>query len=484
MFFLLKKKIFFVFAAFPLSFSFSQNTLSDSVKLDDANQKSSSANEFVVVADINIIGNKVTKKHIITRELSFKTNDTIRRADVSRKLKSTKENLLNTSLFNFVTVDTIPSGSQRVNILITVAERWYTWPVPIFEVQERNFNTWWQKKDLNRANYGFYLNRENFRGRKEDLSFYFQFGYTEKFGISYKIPYLTRQQNSGAGFSVSYSRNREIPYASFNNEQLYFKNPDKYVREEFSARLNFYYRNGIHNSHSFEGRFVSGMIDDTLNDYTLDYFIGDESQMRYFSFDYSFRSDHRDSKSYPLKGYFMEVEVTQIGFGLLEDEKVDVTNYYLTLKNFYKLAHRLYVSESAKVKFSPHKYQPYYVQKGLGWRDYVRSYEYYVIDGQRYGLAKLGMKYELIKPKIREVPYLPFKKFNTFHYAVYGGIFADAGYVDDHMYSLVNPLSNQFIYGAGIGIDYVTYYDLVIRLEYSINKMKEHGLFLHFNAGI
>ena len=439
---------------------------------------------FVVINEINIIGNKVTKSYIIRREIPFHAGDTISKSEIQNKLKAAKENLLNTSLFNFVTVDTIPSGNQRVSILITVAERWYTWPIPIFEVQERNFNTWWQTRDIDRANYGFYLDRENFRGRKEDLSFYFQFGYTEKFGISYKIPYLTKNQKSGAGFSVSYSRNREIPYMSFNNEPLYFKNPDKYVREEFSGKLNFYYRSGINNSHSIVGKFVSGMVDDTLNNYTRDYFIKDDTQIQYFSFDYSFRSDHRDSKSYPLKGYFMQMEVTQIGFGFLENEKIEVTNYYLTLKFFHKLSDRFYLSESAKVKFSPHTYQPYFVQKGLGWSDYVRSYEYYVIDGQRYGLAKLGMKYEIVKPRVQEIPHLPFKKFNTFHYALYGGIFTDAGYVDDHMYSLVNPLSNTFIYGAGVGIDYVTYYDLVIRLEYSVNRKMEHGLFIHFNAGI
>ena len=33
-------------------------------------------------------------------------------------------------------------------------------------------------------------------------------------------------------------------------------------------------------------------------------------------------------------------------------------------------------------------------------------------------------------------------------------------------------------------VDYVTYYDVVIRFEYSINRKLERGLFIHFNAGI
>jgi hypothetical protein len=107
-----------------------------------------------------------------------------------------------------------------------------------------------------------------------------------------------------------------------------------------------------------------------------------------------------------------------------------------------------------------------------------------VIDAQSYGVSKLGLRYEIIKPRIQKIPHMPFKKFNTFHYALYAGIFGDAGYADDHLYSGVSPLANSFLYGYGVGIDYVTYYDVVLRFEYSINKMWEHGFFVNFNVGI
>lgn len=440
--------------------------------------------EFVVINDIFIVGNKITKAHIILRELPFAKNDSVRLIEIQQKLRSAKENLLNTSLFNFVTVDTLSAGTGRVNIMITVAERWYTWPVPVFEIQERNFNTWWQTKDLARANYGFYLERENFRGRKEDLSFYFQFGYTEKYGLTYRIPYLNKKQTSGAGFSFSYSRNHEVGYMTSDNKLLYFKDPTQYIREEFTGKLFYSYRRGIHKLHSIEAKFVHGIVNDTLNDYTTDYFIGQQTEMRFLSLDYFYRIDHRDSKIYPLKGYAIDMEATKLGLGIIPDEKIDITNLFLTLKGYHKLSDRFYLSGSAKVKFSPSKNQPYYVQRGLGWSDYVRGYEYYVIDGQSYGTTKLGLKYEIIKPRIQSIPHMPLKKFNTFHYALYAGIYGDVGYVDDRQYSLLNPLANTFLYGYGVGIDYVTYYDIVFRFEYSINRRLEHGFFVNFNAGI
>ena len=45
-------------------------------------------------------------------------------------------------------------------------------------------------------------------------------------------------------------------------------------------------------------------------------------------------------------------------------------------------------------------------------------------------------------------------------------------------------LDNKFIYGTGMGLDFVTYYDKVLRLEYGINDMGETGLFIHFVAPI
>jgi outer membrane protein assembly factor BamA len=476
--------------AFASSFLFAQKKSSDSLAVislptppDSTIETGISNGDVIRINQIQIVGNKVTKRHVILREIPFREGDTIRKSETGVKLKSAKENLLNISLFNFVTVDTVPSGNHQVNVLVTVAERWYTWPVPIFEVQERNFNDWWERKDFARANYGFYLNRENFRGRKEELSFYAQFGYTVKYGIAYDIPYLTHKQTGGLGFSFSYGHNHEIAYMTSDNHQLYFKDPNDYVRKEYVGKLKYFYRKGIHNSQYFEAKYVNALVNDTVRFITVDYFEKNKMEMKFFGLDYSIRTDFRDSRQYPLKGYFFEFEITKLGLGILKEEKMEVTNFYLTVRGYEKLSNRFYVSAGGKAKLSPTKDQPYYVQRGMGWSDYVRGYEYYVIDGQQYGTAKFGLKYEIVKPRIQKIP-LPFNKFNTFHYAFYANIFGDAGYVDDHLYSGANPLANTFLYGYGVGIDYVTYYDIILRLECSMNKMKELGFFVHFNAGI
>ena len=127
----------------------------------------SQENGILIVKEFKIIGNKTTKENIIFREIPFKINDTIEKNRLDEILERTKSNLFNTSLFNFVTVEPVYFDENTISIYITVEERWYWWPIPIFDIEETNLNTWWLNKDFNRVNYGLFLAKENFRGRKE-----------------------------------------------------------------------------------------------------------------------------------------------------------------------------------------------------------------------------------------------------------------------------------------------------------------------------
>ena len=78
-----------------------------------------STNDFVVVKEFKIIGNKTTKEPIIIREVPFSINDTILKNELSQVLERTNSNLFNTSLFNFITVEPVYFDDQNVSIYIT-----------------------------------------------------------------------------------------------------------------------------------------------------------------------------------------------------------------------------------------------------------------------------------------------------------------------------------------------------------------------------
>jgi hypothetical protein len=126
--------------------------------------------------------------------------------------------------------------------------------------------------------------------------------------------------------------------------------------------------------------------------------------------------------------------------------------------------------------------QPYFNYRGFGYgQDYVRGYEYYVVDGQHYGLAKLTLKRELLNVQ-KHIPHLmPLRQFQTIPIAMYLKVYGDAGYVVDHTYNVENNrLSNTMLYGGGVGLDIVTFYNTVFRIDASVNKQLEKGLFFHF----
>ena len=173
-------------------------------------------NDYVIVKEYKIIGNKTTRENIIAREMPFLLNDTIKKEDLNVKLERTKSNLFNTSLFNFVTVEPVYFDETNISIYITVEERWYWWPIPIFDIEETNFNTWWIDKDFDKVNYGLFLAKENFRGRKETLMLLFQAGYTEKAGFKYVIPYINKRKTNGLSLKFTYGRNHEIYHKFWN----------------------------------------------------------------------------------------------------------------------------------------------------------------------------------------------------------------------------------------------------------------------------
>lgn len=477
--------LFFFFSPCFLYHSYSQNfyqSLSGKKQLSDSTEHIA-AREYIIER-ILIEGNKVTKPAILFRELTFKEGDTLHANPkmFENILAKCKNNLINTSLFTVVYLTHVEKKDNRVEVHIKVGERLYTWPAPIFELAERNFNVWWQSKDFTRTNYGFYISRFNFRGRNETLTLNIQGGFTENFSLSYSVPYISKKKAGGLGFNIKYSRNHEIAYKTDTNALVFYKTYKEYIRKIFQTGLKYSYRDGIYDTHRIGLYYNTILIADTITDLNPEYLSGRQRSQKYFTFDYQYDLDHRNVKAYPLKGYYF-------GFVLGTYQTGKVKNNFNTsyavsaFHKYFQLSDKFYFSSGVKGKLSTPGMQAYYNQRGMGYgNDLVRGYGLYVIDGQSYGLLKTALKFELVKPTIVKVNFIPFEKFKTIPYAVYLNAFGDIGYVKDKYSFHNNPLTNSWLLGSGVGLDYVTYYDMVFRMEYTINKFGESGFFLNFNA--
>jgi len=444
----------------------------------------------VIVGSIAFEGNKTTKDHIIARELMFSEGDTLTDARFADLLEKSRENMINTSLFNFVSYDLInsPDHHEQVDVVFKVTERWYIWPWPVIVFADRNFNTWWnENRSLSRMSYGVILKWGNFRGRKEQLDITARFGYNELYGFEYSIPYLNKKETLGLGMGAAYGRSHEVPIMNEDDKLVYYKDDDEYIQQEIRSYLSLLIRNKIYNTHTFRIEYDYWKFADTLNMINPGFTPDGREILQFFSLRYQYKSDHRDDKPYPLKGYYFDVEVAKRGFEIFDNGGLDVFYVLTTFRKYFQLGNRWYYATGLNSRFSNESQQPFYMNRAIGYgRDIVRGYEYYVVNGQNFGIFKNNLKFALLPRRDMNIDFLKSEKFSKVHYAFYLNAFFDMGFVDnfypdpDHN----NQLENSLLIGYGIGLDFVTYYDLVFRFEYSFNRMNEHGFFLHFMAPI
>jgi outer membrane protein assembly factor BamA len=447
------------------------------------------ADSVVIVKSISFEGNKLTKDRIIRRELMFSEGDTLSRKELDEKIAKSRENLMNTLLFNFVEPSIKPyqGNNAEAHVLFSFTERWYIWPWPIIEFADQNFNTWWQEnRDLSRMSYGVVLKWSNFRGRKESLDFTARLGYHEVFGFDYSVPYLNRKETLGLGTGGFFGRTKEVPVINRDDRQQYYKD-DTYVMEAVSAYLSLFYRKHIYNTHTFLISYDLKNFKDTLIVINPSFSVGGKTRLQYIGLSYKYKSDHRDFKAYPLLGHYFDLELTKKGIGLLENGGLNAFFVLSTFRKFFQLNERFYYAFGLNAKFSVDGNQPYYMQRAVGWgRNIVRGYEYYVVNGYNFGIFKSNLKFALLPERQFDIGFLKSEKFRRVHYAFYLNAFLDMGFVDNFYPDpdLNNQLENTLLIGYGLGIDFVTYYDLVFRFEYAINKSLEKGFYLHFTAPI
>jgi outer membrane protein assembly factor BamA len=440
----------------------------------------------VIVGDIRLRGNNVTRDRIIFREMELNSGDTLNMYTFCRLAMQSRANLLNRGLFNFVTVDTLMNNGNHpiIDLEYSFIERWYVWPLPIFELADRNFNSWLESRDWSRVNYGVFITHNNFRGRMEKLKLLLRAGYNQNYTLRYDIPYLTHRQDLGLGIWMGHSRSRELPYAISNDKLVFFKDENSYSRNEYYANLLLTYRKGYRNIHTFMFGYENQNYADTLLLLNPDFAIGPLPRTSHFNLYYQFKHDRRDYLPYPLSGHYFDIELMKRGLGF-PDKQPDFHYVKTTFDIYRPIANRWFWASSVTAKLSGGGRQPFHLRRGLGYgNDFVRSYELYVIDGEDFGLTKNNLKFAVLPPRIANLNFIPTERFSKIHYAIYANLFFDAGYVKSSNPWPDSRMQNKLIYGTGIGIDFVTYYDMVFRLEYGINMFNETGFFIHFVAPI
>ena len=444
----------------------------------------------ITIGSVDLSGNKKTLNNIIYRELQFASGDTYSPDEFSKRINQSRLNLLNTSLFNFVTIDTILSHDtaslRKMDVNISVLERWYIWSVPIVKISDRNFNAWLQTHDFTRINYGLDVKWYNFTGRMDELDAVIQFGKNQHFSLAYQDPYIDSKKHFGLGIEAGFNNNREVGCLTQNDKLVYVFKPDGVSVEKYFA-VNATFRNDIFTTHQLTIGFRSLSFSDTLKELNPDFSYPGLENPEYLYLGYKLKIDHRDIKYYPLRGWYADLEINKSGLGFNIEKPVDAAWAKTTTRYYSQISTRWYTGVSFIGKISSGAWQPYFLVQGLGYnREYVRGYEYNVIDGKHFGIIRSNLKFALVPERMHKIGFIPTPKFGRIHYALYLTAFADAGYVWQPQWigQHNNLLPRTLLAGTGLGADLVTYYDKVVRIEYAVNRSGKSAIFIHFIAGI
>ncbi|MFK7899277.1 MAG: BamA/TamA family outer membrane protein [Cyclobacteriaceae bacterium] len=439
---------------------------------------------YIVVQDVFFVGNQKTKQQIIQRELSFQKGDTLLVEDTAAAFLQDKNKVFNTGLFHRVQIKVNYKNNKEISIIVWVVERWYLFPIPVFELADRNFNEWWndRDRDFGRVVWGLKLYHRNFRGRNERLKLITQFGFIQTYQLKYDIPYINQSYNTGLGFNVSYSQSNSVAF-NLDENKLDFVSDEELVTEQYKASVNIKRRVGFYQFHTASIGYEQVAVQDTVLRLNNDYFPNQSLTQQYIKLSYNFTYDRRDVQFYPLNGFFLRLEVEKKGLGLYSDLNQWIFNArYSAFKDLNK---GFYGALSTGVSLKT-KTTSFLNNRGLGYgSNLVRGYELNVINGQHTFLTKTELKKRLFKRMDHlSFPWSPIKDLRYIPFGLYFKTFWDNGYVADNQDSIGNQLANRWLSGGGIGVDITGIFDAVFSLEYSASREQKGNLFIKFSAGI
>ncbi|MDX9752040.1 MAG: BamA/TamA family outer membrane protein, partial [Flavobacteriales bacterium] len=424
----------------------------------------------VHVLGVTVHGNKTTRERVVLREMVIAAGDTMSLARFHEKLERCRQNLMNTGLFNTVTMMPVYLDTRNVLVEVLLNERWYIWPSPIFELADPNFNTWWLTKDFRRTNYGAYLYHYNFRGRNETLYVMAQFGYTRRFGLRYTVPFFDKAQRWGLSVGARTDQQAEVTAGTAGNKRILLRDPDGPNRESTGADLELTLRRAHDVRHAWRIGWHRATVADTVVRTAADYFNGAATETEFMALAYTFIWDRRDLRMFTRAGHYLELRARRLGLGLAGRNAPDITTLFASGKRWWRTGERVTLALSLRGK-ATFGTPPYYVQEGLGYGQYVRGHEYYVVDGEHFALGRANFLFQLIAPRDHRLEVMPLEAFRTLHFALYLNLFADAGRVWDSRYAERNFLANEWMGGYGAGLDLVSSYDQVVRAEYTLNAL-------------
>lgn len=428
----------------------------------------------VIVGDIRLSGNQRTRGFIALREIPFRKGMRLPMEELNKQLVLAKQQLMNTLLFVDVSVYLASRKGNVVTIQVDMKERWYFFPLPYFRLVDRNFNQWWvdQKRSLDRVNYGIKFTQNNLTGRNDELNIWLVNGYTQQFTLRYNLPFFDKKLKQGFNIGFVSATQKEVNYATGNNKQLFYKQ-EEIAKKTLRVDLTYSYRPGVKHRHYFRVAWNDEQVADTILKINPLYFPNGQSRLRFLDFSYQYKYYDVDYIAYPTKGFLFEGNLYRRGLsdvtGFWQVNTRAVCTVPFTRNSFLHLE----ALATAKAPFTNY----FSNERLLGYGfNQLRGLEYNVVDGMLAAALKTTVHKEVLSFIFRN-PF-PSKTHDKIPFRIFLKAYGDLGYAYKPAPNSTNTLNNTLLRTWGLGMDIVSIYDFVFKIEYSFNQLGKDGLYL------
>jgi len=411
----------------------------------------------LIVKDIVITGNKVTKDEIILREMSLKKGQKFTLKKYSDDILS----IYNLALFTKVEIIPLPVSDKEITLNVEVQERWYILPLPQAGIEDGEWKKIW---------IGLNLRWDNFRGRNETINFGFRLFYNPAAGIRYYVPWIGEKLHLYTTVEASWSRTRNqsliavgkpsgsgtIQYHDNNFTNIQYKAAftlGKHITKKFSVFTDY--------------RFYFLRVSEYQPGRTL----SPDGVDRYLYLGAGAMFDSRDLIEYATKGDYLKTTYgrygfldEEINFGRFTFENQSFIPVHLNKNYYFTIASKLFTSLAVGAVI------PFYNHEYLGYsEDYVRGWKKQAFEGENVFTIYNEVRIPILKPRYIKgkdmiiAKDLPIIKDLALRHGLYFTLIYDIGTV---WYKDERITNKRFLSGAGIGLDFIAPFGYIFRTNW------------------
>jgi outer membrane protein assembly factor BamA len=393
----------------------------------------------ILVSDIVVIGNRVTLKSVILREMNHRVGVPLK----PELLPYDRDRIYSLGLFNRVEIYHHIQDLEAT-IYVNVHERWYIFPVPVFGMRDR---------DWNKLYYGLGVVHNNFRGRNEKLWGGFALGYDPWVSLAYSNPAILGREDIYIDVQLLYSKTQNKSIISQGEENNFDEN-------RYGTDFNFGKRLSLYSSITV----MTGFRAVHLSEYIPGHTMSPTGKDNYLVTGLSFRYDTRDVFEYPMYGTLVRASFFKSGLG---ESKVDHFRTSLDLRKYVPLAERLTIAGRALTIISGGRLIPHHGHIYIGYEERIRGHFRTVYEGENLFLSSIEARFRLLGPKYIEWKSAIAQEFAVLKYGVNLALFYDMGTVwfRNNDISRLRPAR-----GYGGGVHLLLPYSTVFRIEYGLNE--------------